>query len=82
MARPKTLRVGSPATTSRKCPESRDSSCHWRSIRDWVAQPIRIMKSGMSGRVTTMIAAETQSSVTIRASTATGTTTARPSCGR
>ncbi len=36
----------------------------------------------MSGRVTTMIAAETQSSVTIRASTATGTTTARPSCGR
>ncbi len=82
LARPKTFRVGSPATTSRKCPESRDSSFHWRSIRDWVAHPIRIMKSGMSGRVTTMIAAETQSSVTIRASTATGTTTARPNCGR
>lgn len=29
-----------------------------------------------------MIAADTQSSVTIRASTATGTTTASPSCGR
>lgn len=37
------------------------------------------MKSGMSGSVTTMIAADTQSSVTIRASTATGTTTASPS---
>ncbi|GFN05443.1 hypothetical protein Smic_39990 [Streptomyces microflavus] len=82
LARPKTLSVGSPATTSRKWPERRDSSCHCRSIRDWVAQPIRIMKRGMRGSVTTMIAAETQSSVTIRASTATGTTTARPSCGR
>lgn len=28
LARPNTLRVGSPATTSRKCPDSRDSSCH------------------------------------------------------
>ncbi len=78
LARPKTFSVGSPATTSRKCPDSRDSSRHWRSIRDWVAQPISIMKSGMSGRVPTMIAADTQSSVTIRASTATGTTTASP----
>lgn len=82
LARPNTFRVGSPATTSRKCPESRDSNCHWRSIRDWVAQPIITMKSGMSGRVPTMIAADTQSSVTIRASTATGTTIARPNCGR
>lgn len=40
------------------------------------------MNSGISGRVTTMMAAETQSSVTIRARTATGTTTASPSCGR
>ncbi|CAM5641398.1 hypothetical protein STENM36S_03326 [Streptomyces tendae] len=82
LARPKTFSVGSPATTSRKCPDSRDSSRHWRSIRDWVAQPISIMKTGMRGRVPTMMAAETQSSVTMRASTATGTTTARPSCGR
>lgn len=82
LARPNTFSVGSPATTSRKCPESRDSSRHWRSIRDWVAQPMRIMKSGMSGSVTTMIAAETQSSVTILARTATGTTTASPSWGR
>ncbi len=29
-----------------------------------------------------MMAADTQSSVTIRTSTATGTTTASPSCGR
>lgn len=28
LARPNTLSVGSPATTSRKCPESRDSSRH------------------------------------------------------
>ncbi len=28
LARPNTFRVGSPATTSRKCPDSRDSSCH------------------------------------------------------
>lgn len=82
LARPKTFSVGSPATTSRKCPDSRDSSRHWRSIRDWVAQPISIMNTGMRGRVPTMMAAETQSSVTMRASTATGTTTARPSCGR
>lgn len=82
LARPKTLSVGRPATTSRKWPESRDSSRHWRSIRDWVAHPMRIMKTGISGSVTTMMAADTQSSVTIRASTATGTTTASPSCGR
>ncbi len=51
-------------------------------MRDCVAQPISIMKTGISGRVPTMMAAETQSSVMIRASTATGTTTASPSCGR
>lgn len=33
------------------------------------------MNSGMRGRVAVMIAAESQSAVTIRASTATGTTT-------
>lgn len=82
VARPNTFSVGSPATTSRKWPDRRDSSRHWRSIRDWVAQPISIMKTGISGRVPTMIAADTQSSVTILASTATGTTTARPSWGR
>ncbi len=82
LARPKTFSVGSPATTSRKCPDSRDSSRHWRSIRDCVAQPISTMKIGMRGRVPTMMAAETQSSVTMRASTATGTTTASPSWGR
>ncbi len=82
LARPKTFSVGSPATTSRKWPDSRDSSRHWRSMRFCVAQPMRIMNSGISGSVTTMIAAEIQSPATIRASTATGTTTARPSCGR
>ncbi len=82
LARPNTFKVGRPATTSRKCPDNRDSSCHCRSIRDCVAQPISIMKIGMSGSVPTMIAAETQSSVTIRASTAAGTITASPNCGR
>lgn len=28
LARPKTFSVGSPATTSRKCPDSRDNSSH------------------------------------------------------
>lgn len=28
LARPKTLRVGRPATTSRKWPDNRASSCH------------------------------------------------------
>ncbi|EDX24682.1 hypothetical protein SSAG_04553 [Streptomyces sp. Mg1] len=82
LARPNTFSVGSPATTSRKWPDSRDSSRHWRSIRDWVAMPIKAMKSGISGSVTTMMAADTQSSVTIRASTAAGTTTASPNWGR
>lgn len=82
LARPNTLSVVSPPTTSRKWPESRASCRHWRSICAWVAQPMRTMKSGISGRVPAMIAAETQSSVTIRARTATGTTTARPNCGR
>lgn len=82
LARPNTFSVGSPATTSRKCPDSCDSSRHWRSICARVAQPMSTMKTGISGRVPTMIAADTQSSVTIRARTATGTTTARPNCGR
>lgn len=47
-----------------------------------MAQPISTMKTGISGSVPAMIAADTQSSVTIRASTATGTTTASPNCGR
>lgn len=82
LARPKTFRVGRPSTTSRKWPDSRASSRHWRSIRAWVAQPIRIMNSGISGRVRTIVSAESQSPVTIRASTARGTTTASPNCGR
>ncbi len=44
--------------------------------------PMRIMNTGIRGSVTTMMAADTQSSVTMRASTATGTTTASPSWGR
>lgn len=28
LARPKTFSVGSPATTSRKCPDNRDSNRH------------------------------------------------------
>ncbi len=81
-ARPNTFRVGSPATTSRKWPESRDSSRHCRAVWASVAHPISAMNRGISGRVATMIAADTQSPVTIRASTTTGTTTARPSWGR
>lgn len=82
LARPNTLSVGSPATTSRKCPASRLSTLHCRSMYFWVAIPISAMNSGISGRVITIVTAEIQSPNTTRASTATGTVTDRTSCGR
>ena len=82
LARPKTFRVGSPATTSRKWCPSRLSVSHCRRVRASVALPTSTMNTGIRGRVSTIVTVATQSSVTMRASTATGTTTASTSCGR
>ena len=61
LARPNTFRVGSPATTSRKCPASRCRVRIWRSIFSRVAAPTSAMNSGIRGSVKAMIAAEIQS---------------------
>ena len=61
LARPKTLRVGSPATTSRKWPARRWRSRAWRAIRTLVEAPTSDMNTGISGTVTAMITAEIQS---------------------
>ena len=81
LARPKTLSVGSPATTSRKCPASRCSSRAWRCIRVAVEAPTSAMNSGMSGTVTAMMSADTQSAPSATTTTATGTMTARKTWG-
>ena len=61
LARPKTFRVGRPATISRKCPARRWRRSAWRRIRPAVDAPTSDMNRGMSGRVTAMMKAETQS---------------------
>ena len=79
LARPKTLRVGRPATTSRKWPARRWRSFDWRSIRTLVDAPTSDMNSGISGTVTAMITAEIQSAPSTTMTTVTGTITARNS---
>ncbi len=53
--------VGSPCTTSRKCPPRRASIRHWRCVRARVCMPTSAMNSGISGSVTATTTAETQS---------------------
>ena len=81
-ARPNSFRVGSPSTTSRKCPPSVASSRHWRCVLALVCSPTRTANTGISGSVTAMTTAEIQSAAATRATTATGTTTASTSWGR
>lgn len=81
-ARPKIRRVGSPATRSRKNPDSWDSRPHWRCTATVVYCPMRIMNTGISGSVTARITAASTSCVRIVSPTASGTTTASTSCGR
>ena len=80
-ARPNTFSVGRPATTSRKWPPSRCRLRTWASMRSRVLAPTSAMNSGISGTVTTTIAAETQSRATSTASTTSGTITASATCG-
>ena len=81
-ARPNTLSVGRPSSTSRKCPASVASSRHCRRVLAFVCQPTSTANTGMSGSVTAMMTAEIQSAAATRTSTAMGTTTASTSCGR
>ena len=82
LARPNTLRVGSPATTSRKWWASRASRSNWRAWRAWAVQPISVMKTGISGRVTAIVAVASGSAPASRATTMAGTTAASTSWGR
>ncbi len=82
LARPKTLRVGRPATTSRKWPARRWRSRAWRAIRAPVDAPTSAMNTGIRGTVTAMITAEIQSAPSTTTMTVTGTITARNSWGR
>ncbi len=77
-----TARVGSPSTTSRKCPPRRLSSRHCRSVRCWVYMPINAMNTGISGSVTRTTIPEIQSAQNTTARTASGTIAARTSWGR
>ena len=54
LARPKTLSVGSPATTSRKCPASRCSDRMRVAVRSRVVAPTSAMKIGIRGKLTAM----------------------------
>ena len=82
LARPNSLSVGSPSTTSRKCPPRRASSRHWRWVWARVCSPISTAKTGISGSVTAITTAEIQSASPTRISTATGTRKASTSWGR
>ena len=82
LARPNTLRVGRPCTTSRKCPPSWASSRHWRRVCALVCRPTRAANSGISGSVTAITTPEIQSAAVTVTSTAAGTRTDSTSCGR
>ncbi len=82
LARLKTLSVGRPATTSRKCPDRTPRVAHCRSTRASVNRPIRTMNTGMIGTVRAMITAASGSWVRMKPVAMSGTTTARTSCGR
>ena len=80
--RPNTLSVGSPATTSRKWWESRASASHRCRAYAPVAIPTSAPNTGISGSVTRIVTPDSRSAAPTRTSTATGTITARMSCGR
>ena len=82
LARPKTCRVGRPATRSAKCPASRVCTAQRRLVRASVVQPTRAMKTGISGSVSATINAEVKSAPRIATPTTSGTVIASASCGR
>ena len=82
LARPKIFSVGSPSTTSRKCPPSAASRCHWRCVRALVCKPTRTANRGMSGSVPAITSPDSQSAAVTLTSTASGTSTPSTSPGR
>ena len=80
-ARRKATSVGSPRTTSRKCPDSDDSARHWRSARSRVTRPTSAPKTGTSGSVHTTISAASRSCEAMASTVSTGSTIARTSAG-
>ena len=81
-ARPKTRRVGSPATRSRKKPDSRPSAAICAPVRSRVDIPTRAMNTGTRGTVTATITPLGQSPASRATITASGTTQATTSWGR
>ena len=81
-ARPKTCRVGRPATRSAKWFDRRACWAKRRSTCRWVAMPMSAMKTGMSGIVAAIMSAERRSWVRMATPVTSGTLTAIMSCGR
>ena len=81
-ARPKTCRVGSPATRSAKWLASRVATLNRFATAASVRQPMRAMKTGMSGIVTTTMTTLVRSFRPIAVASTTGTMTASTSWGR
>ena len=81
-ARRKATRVGSPRTTSRKCPDSDDSARHCRSARSRVARPTSAPKTGTSGSVHTTMTAATRSCEAMATTVSSGSTIASTRAGR
>ena len=82
LARPNTFKVGSPATTSKKCRARRWRVRTWVAVRSAVVAPTRAMNTGINGTVKAMITAEIQSRETTTTKMTSGTMTARTSWGR
>ena len=81
-ARPKTCRVGRPATRSEKWCARRVWTRHRLRVRASVVQPTRAMNTGISGSVSATMIADVRSAVRIATPTITGTVTASMSWGR
>jgi hypothetical protein len=78
----KARRVGRPRTTSRKWVSSATSARQFSRERAPAERPMSAMKTGMTGRVTSMISADWRSTTALATSTAGGTVTASTTCGR
>ena len=74
--------VGSPRTTSRKCPDSASRACHWRRARSRVVMPTSAANTGISGRVSPTTSPDSGSSQVMAASVTSGSTVAGTRAGR
>ncbi|CAB4913623.1 unannotated protein [freshwater metagenome] len=81
-SRPSARRVGKPANRSSSCADNLVIVVSVAAARPLVSKPIRIMKTGMSGRVTAMMAADVRSCVRMTIRTNGVTMTASTSAGK